>query len=440
MSQDLKEPLADLVREVPRHVAKPDLADMAWAAGRRRRRTRRTAFAAAAAFAAVVLAGTAPGLLGALGMDRDVPFANGSGVAVDGYPQRIGHSWWIRDLPDAPGPVAAVMESDYGLRDDHAWLAIAADGRQWRIPHDLRGGVHPTVSNTGRYLGYLAGEAGPYVIHDLVTGARTRFEEVGGPTEETTPYITFPEQPSHWAPDDSRVLISASTTKKPYRGRSLVLGVDGSSDLIGDYRGFPAGWLDTDRILRWEPTEDARYRTTAVTAVTMTPEGTVLERQPLALPGRLAQGVHQWSGALSPDRTTIALTTETVSMDGVVLRFDLDDGALLDRTVVPRMDGFCQYGWAGPDPVVPVVNGIESQQTSLHLANGSRTPVVVTDPVLDAGCLTLASAAVAGEPHGPLGTWTGWWTWWWREVLLGVVAVVVAARMLVSVVRRRRST
>ena len=91
---NLHDPLSDLVTEVPHHMATDDLCRDAWRAGRRRRLRRRAAVAGAAA---AVVALIAPSVPQAAEWVRSVePAGSRPSPAVDGYPQRIGHQWWLR--------------------------------------------------------------------------------------------------------------------------------------------------------------------------------------------------------------------------------------------------------------------------------------------------------------------------------------------------------
>ncbi|HYF74624.1 MAG TPA: hypothetical protein VD864_17475, partial [Nocardioides sp.] len=164
---DLHGRLDDLVADVPAHVV-PD-PRRAWAAGARRRLTRRIG----ASVAVVVLVALTAGLVGVLPRSADVPPADSESRGVDGYPSRIEKPWLLRDLPDRPGPLAAVLET--GASE---WLAASSDGDVWRVPQeDPSDSFPPALSADGRMIGYLTGHT-TYVLRDLVTGEETSFPEV----------------------------------------------------------------------------------------------------------------------------------------------------------------------------------------------------------------------------------------------------------------------
>lgn len=435
MSHDLHDPLEDLVREVPRHVVRPDLARTAWASGRRRRLRKRAAATACAAAAVAAVLGLGPGVADRL--DRAAPAASTEDTVATGYPERIDKPWRLAELPDRPGPVAAVVDGGWEKR---AWIAVSPTGEQWRIPVGAPGDdTYPTVSNTGRYLGYLAGFEGPYVIHDLVTGERTEFPDIGSGIDGTTArYTTYGQQPTFWSPDDSHLLVSGSANRRPFRGHGLVLGVDGSQRLVPDYEGHPAGWLAEDRIARvsWTENDDGFAEEAWVDVVDV--EGDRLERVRLDLPRKAEVWMNQWSASVSPDGKQIAVRTDQGFADAdQVLRFSVADGRLRTTTQAADLDSTCQMSWSGARPVVTTLDSDEESGTAV-LASATPNPLVVTEPGASITCIRLAADAAAGEPHGGLfGTSTAWWTWRVREIALSATAAV--ALLLLWLHRRRRS-
>ncbi len=134
MSSDLREPLHDLVSEVPRHVASPDLAAAAWAAGRRRRLRRRVASTAVTLTLVALVVGSL--LAFSVGPRIVQPAGAGASPKVGGYPQRIVHQWWAPALPARPGPVAGLV---YRPSPNLQWDAVSEHGQLWRSPVDLLG-------------------------------------------------------------------------------------------------------------------------------------------------------------------------------------------------------------------------------------------------------------------------------------------------------------
>jgi hypothetical protein len=429
---DLRNPLSDLVREVPRHVVSEDLHGTAWAAGRRRRWRRRALTTAAAA---AVLAVLAPVLTPATDMIRSIePAETRGGPTIGGFPQRIGHQWWVQDLPDRTGPLAGVMARSAGEgTDDHheIWLAISEAGRQWRIPTDHGGGeVAPTISNTGRYLGYFPHEdEPPYVIHDLVTGERTELDQVEPHDNPLGRFMVHWQTPAFWSPDDRRLLLFGIT---PRANTHLVLSPDGRAQRV-QHEGNPIGWVDEDHIA-WLSGTGSDFRTVTATITVTDLAGRDVRTVDLALPYRLDDHLSQWSAVVSPDGRSIVLADDSAP-ETIVHQFSLQDGSpTAEPATVSDMADICRLGWAGSTPLVPTY----PEHTSGRVAALVHPPVetmVVSEPGLDATCLMLASNAAAGEPRGwPLGTWTGLLTWWWREVLL---AVALAGAMGKLWVRRR---
>jgi hypothetical protein len=434
---NLHEPLSDLVAEVPRHLVTDDLARDAWRAGRRRRWRRRAAVAGAVA---AVVAVATPVLPQAAEWVRTVePAGSTPAPAVDGYPERIGHQWWLRDLPDRPGVLAGVLTRtpDDGAAGEFT-VVVSESGHQWRIPDaGDRTDNLPTLSGTGRHLGYfVAGQDKPsYVIHDLTTGERTEFDRVEPHDSGAAPYMVHAQTPAFWAPDDSRLLLFG-VTRVP--GRHLLLGVDGSLSQV-DGQGRPVGWVDDEHLAWLDWTERRSGAATAATVAITDTSGAVTRTVELDLPNAFEAGLNQWSGSVSPSGETLALVERSYFSDATAHQFSLEDGSAVAEPVeVYGLSDWCQLGWAGTTPVVPTYpddagGGIAS------LARPADQTLVVADPGIDAFCITLAAHAAAGDPHGLFGTSTAWWTWWWRELVLGAAVVVAGVLGLPWVLRRRRA-
>lgn len=425
---DVREPLADLVREVPRHVVPEDLAHTAWAAGRRRRWRRRAALAGASTAVLALLATTVTPVADWPRMV--VPAAPPGGQAVDGYPQRIAHQWWLRDMPGRPGPLAGVLyRRPDGSMSPEPWIGVSETGRQWRIPSKQSDGDNrPTLSNTGRYLGYFPhAHRGPFVIHDLVTGELTTFENVvphmGKGKSSYQPHV---QTPSFWSPDDNRLLMFGVSGRAD---EQLLLTRDGDVRYLGG-QGHPIGWVNNNQVAWLErPGKPGNVSAITVTDTRGVQTGTV----ELPLDRRNARELDQWSGVTKADGSAVAVLVDQGFGDAVLHQFSIADGR---PSAEPRglsgVDDWCQATWAGEAPLVPHVPG-DADGRLVGRGGGSDEAVVVTEPGTDARCLVLARDAAAGEPHGGLfGTSTDAWTWWWRELLLAVAG----AAALGSGVRR----
>ncbi|CAI9416857.1 hypothetical protein [Nocardioides sp. T2.26MG-1] len=424
---DLRERMEHLVDEVPAYVV-PD-ARRAWAAGARRRLARRIG----AGVAVVVLVALTAGLVGVLPRSSDVPPADGErGSGVDGYPSRIEKPWILRDLPDRPGPLAATVE----LETDH-FIAVSPSGDVWRIVQEQRAGdFFPSLSADGRMIGYLA-DHGAYVLRDLVTGAETRFEEIGdNANDPSRPEVwwTQAQVPGYWSPDGSTHLVQAWRWDADRSNLVLLLGTDGSLRQVErpGSEAYPVGWLD-DGLLGWLTVAGKGRRATAGLAVT-DETGAVLRRAPLDLPARLLPALNQWSGSLSPDgaRLGVAVPDE---QSWVVSTFATSDGARTAQ-VQTAMDVWepCSMSWRGRDLVLPVLG---DGPPELVTRSGER--VMAADPALNAYCVMTAGDALGGDRHRAVGDLFGttWLSWHWRQVLLDFCGALALAATFTWFLRRR---
>lgn len=409
---DLKQPLADLVEDVPRYVVPGDLAASAWAAGRRRRRLRRTAVAGALLAVVGLATPVVPTVSDHL---PSTPADTRSATVVDGYPQRVAKQWWVPELPDAPGPVAAVMRRAVrGSQGADTAVAVAQDGRQWRIPSGKYVGEYATLSSTGRYLGYFLEDRPPFVIHDLASGELLRFPRVKPHGPGVDRWMVHMQTPAFWAPDDSRVLLMAIGGRV---GTYMLLGTDGSARNVR-FDGWAAGWVD-DGHIAWLPRSRPKGRPVTVVVTDLT--GATVREIVLDLPRRFDRtSLSQWSASVSPDGTQVALADEE-SFSWRVHRFSMEDGSRLAEAVyVPDANDTCPMSWAGGLPVAPTYTEGGAGQVAV-LLDGEAETFVAAQPGLDVSCFALASSAAAGEPQGFFGTSTATWTWWWEETLLALV-------------------
>ena len=454
MSTALGEAMQDLVTNVAPHVVTEDLALRTRVAGRRRRVHRRLGVVALVLGFAVAMLPVADGLPGVSPfLDRpDLSYRPGDGAVRDratGHPIRIGHQWFIGTLPDRPGPIAGLvqMASDHGTYD---WFAIAENGHRWRLPIRANGAdVYPTITSDGRWLGYLVDDRGPYVIHDLVTGVKTAFDQVGsGLNSANTPYTVNAQSPAFWAPNGQHLALSGGARGQAI-GMALILAPDGTLVPLTDEGERLAGWVD-DRSVMWLPfSSDDLIGTTdpllaRVTEIDGTEARTITLRPSSQWGGRLAG---QWGATVSPTGLEIALWEEEpvrVGSAAGVRRFSLETGRdIAGPTTVP--DGWlpCGLGWAGSTITVPTMDHVTQNGTTVYLRASGPEPVAVVEPGLGITCFMWASSAVEGRGlgGGVFGRSSAWWTWWWREILAGVAMLGAAAllgRWLVRSRRRRR--
>jgi hypothetical protein len=407
---DLRDPLDDLLAEIPAYVV-PD-ARAAWAAGARRRSGRRVGVAAVAVVALALVAGLASVLPSA----NDAQPATGSGDL--GYPAHVDKPWFLHDLPDRPGPVSAVVASD------GAWLAAAPDGRAWRIPQEGLDGIYPpALSDDGRMLAYLSGPS-TYVLRDLLTGAEQTFDDVTEFDDSQARPGAFgvaESTPAYWSPDGTRLVLAGSKWVGGVHVHGLVLGTDGTTTEVKDIPRYPVGWLDDDT-LTW--LDGNRLVETDQTGGV---EATVrLHLDPTGLDG--------WSTALSPDRTRVAVVLPGTD-SGRIVTLSTADGRVQEQDSAGA-PGFCSPAWAGDEPAF-------FRDHALDTTAGQRT--IVVDPALQANCILVAAQALDGPRHERFGDRTfgdGWLSWHWQEVGLGLllaVLLVVGGLLLLSARSRRRS-
>jgi len=435
VSPPLHELLEGLASSAPVGGSRSDgrtVAERAWAGGRRRRRRRRALQAATAGAAAlVVLLALGPVLTGARA-DRPGPSSAGSsGQVVDGHPEHVGRQWWVRGLPDRPGPVAALLQA-VEHRETHdepdGWYAVSADGHRWRLPGDPDDDVVPALSPDGRLLGTLLGADGPYVVHDLVTGERTRFEDVGAQVDDTpvTRYRIALQHPSSWSPDGRWIAVQAEPDVLLL---DVATGTARSLPRIGPLVGFAGSdrvaWLVDERPAPTAegadgtPTEDAARL--VLTDLSGRPVDDVRlrpTRGPLPFLG-------QWTGEVSSDGDVL-----TVADESQVRRFSATDGAELADPVAFPLASVCGAAFSATTGALVVpTTADDGSLVAQRVEGGTIRRQTVVDAGVGGRCLVWAGAALDAPGRRPRTL---------RSPVLLVAAVSGAALVGLLALRRRR--
>lgn len=435
MTDDLRDALLDLPRDIERSVVAPDLAARAWTAGRRRRAVRTLATAAAAL--ALLLAGwaVAPQLRPAPLQPAD---HRSGGPVVDGYPQRLALPWLDLGLSTAPGPTAGLAQVN--AAGDNRWRLVAPDGRMSRLPAN-GDDVIPALSDDGRRLSYFEGGiTGHLVVRDLVTGARWDVAGVGDAAispKVRSPYFAGMQEPSFWSPGGQRLLLSGALRREGVFGGLLL---DPTRRTVR-FLTMPAkvfhavGWMGEDRIV---------WSTARPDLVVTDLDGRVRRRVRLDLAGLPPIATHQWTVSVSPDGRVAQLRSDDVA-DNVVATFSTATGRRLGAHLVQRISDVCPTGWRGRRVVVPALDDttsvrlveLEPRAGAVDLGYPTRT-LTVSDPGDSIVCLWLSPRALAGRAHGwPWGTSTSWLSWHARDLVAGAVLTLLVLG-LALVLRRRR--
>lgn len=400
----------------------PGLADRAWTAGRARRRSR----VVTRAGVGLALVGVLALLLPSAGVPLTPTPATGSDVGVTSHPERIGRQWWVRDLPDRPGPMAALLKEFVGQDEPAHWQAVRADGHRFSLPEVAhRTDQYPTLSPDGRLLGYLETEEGPYVVHDLVNGERRRFAGIGdNRAAGQARYGRSGQGPAFFSPDGRWLLTTAFDRRAGDSSVLLLLDAVDGSVTVSPRLGQPAGWAADDRFVlltdsSFDEQRSLRYATVDI-------QGRTVAEVDLA--GTEGMFPTQWGAVVAGDGRRLALVLDGES----VQRFDLVTGQALEQPVPVDVAHPCSATW-GERLVVPVRGGAES----ITVEPGQDRPITLLSPSIEASCLLWAADAVDGPAGGAglLGSVDATWAWWWKELVL---AVLVAAVLVAGGALRRQ--
>lgn len=448
MSTRLHDALDDLV--VDRAPAVHRDAAAAWAEGARRRRTRRRqAVAGAVAVLVVALLGWQVAAPAGLRLQPA-----GTGAAAQSHPQRLEHLWWDRELPDAPGPLAGLVERSG--EDLSGWWGVSPEGRMWRLRGLAAADYVPALSPDGSHLGLMAGsmEEASYEIRDLADGSVVEFSSIHTglevPTGDDERFYHSSQAPSWWSPDSSRVLVNVEAwaddaTPQERRTSALALGTDGSVAPVltpPETRSstMPLGWVDDDSVALVDLSRGPDVQVLVVGVDTGRLERTVVLRDVRGSASR-----SQWFGSTSPDGTLLATGVPSSAGDLPVRLWALTgpDAGRRTAPLQPLVDptSVCPPSWSSD--ALHIASAASPWTWSVALARPDGAVDVVADPRLEVSCSTWARSALDGGAHRGLGglllgTADGWLAWHWREVALGVGAAAGWLVTLLLVVRRRR--
>lgn len=442
-------------------VGEQEWVDSSWRTGRRRRAVRGAAAGAGLAAAAALVVSLVVSGVGGM-PSASVPAdgsSRSSGGGVSSYPQRIGHQWWVRDLPASPGPVAGVLSVHVGDGSGDAWQVLTPRGARYRLPTTpMSGGTFPAVSADGTRVGWLAND-GAYRVQDLLSGHQTRFPQLGTANLDGSSKRTFVggrayglamQFPGFFSPSgDALAVVGFGASPSDWSG-VLVLQDDGS---VTEVAGLdqPAGWLDADRLVgRTVAEETGTDKTqpgdTGVDLVVWdrrTGLTTPLVRVelPEPTPRTINDAFGQFWGAVRSDGTlwvsySVSLPDGSVSSNQQLVGYALPTGrpvSLDGRPVTaPQPLALREQGdlvsyqrfWHGSSPL----GGTEGEN-DLRVVTVPRPHdlLVVTDPVVHANQVIWAQDAIDGSPSwSPFGTSTFLPLWWWKEITLAVLALAAA--------------
>lgn len=427
MSNQLRDPLHDLLSGVPSYVV-PD-ARSAWAAGARRRRRRRVAALAAVAVVVAMLAAA----LGPLPRLPSLQPAGEPGGGVDGYPTRLERPFRTSDLPDSPGPLAGVVRRVDGTV--RGWYAVSGTGHSWRLP-DAAADYPPALSPDGSRLAYLDPHAGQgLTILDLRTGTSTGTDVGVASNANRPPWRLERDAASAWSPDGQHLFVPVATAPgNPQRGvAGLVVSATGGATAVRapreGSRVVPAGWVSGTRLawVAWRPGSGTPVA--GADLLVTDPGGRLLRIERLELTG-YADDFGGWVASVSPNGHVLAVGGSYGRLGDDVLWFSTRDG--VRRATIPGVPDAapaCPSSWGMDTQQVPT--STSHRDAALVSVNGGIT--ILADPRLGVDCSVWVTRALDGAAHEGLGgrlfgERTDWLAWHWREVASGAgLAVLLLA-------------
>ncbi len=426
----------------------------------RRGRVRRAAVRAGTAAGALVVLALVAGLaLAPLGVPRAALPAGDAREGVASYPQRIGHQWWVGDLPAQGVTLAGVAQVLDG--DVYRWQPFDAGGTRYEVPGGADLGVWPALADDGTRLGFLTAEPGShYRILDLARGSRTDYASVGTTNLRTGPagfvggrtYGVGQQSPAFFSRSGEWVALGGQRTDG--WGGVLVLGPRGAVTQVPTM-DQAAGWLDEDHLLgRVVPDGEEAFAAPGVELVVWDRRTGRTSTLGTAVLHPSADGwrhslAGQWFGTVRGDGTLwLVGTDDREEADGSLTTRPWVEGVGLPALHPVALDGspagtpapvwldgstsFQQY-WAADDPL----RGTDDSVVTVAAGPDAGRRVVVSDGLARVvGTLWARDALDGGPSWTPFGTSTRLLTWWWKELALAVVLLLIWRLWCLRRVRR----
>ena len=395
-----------------------------WHTGRRRRAW--AMIRGGALTVAVVVVGFLA-MSGALAPRALVPATPDQSTSTDrlNYPAHIGRQLWVSDLPEDPGPMAALIH----VRTDNGpgqWQVVTPDGTRYRaVSEGVPEPIAVALSPDGGTL--VTVQIGPDVggvertdevwIRDLVEGGTLVTSINDGYFDSMSPLLVSPQGDRMWVP--------TVNTQGVHGGEVLQAHpVGGGGDLAvsGRYvaRGSAIGWLsdhevvllDPDHapdgsvaLMSWDVNLDLDASWSAATTLGVFPSNSD--------DGNFGAESSFWS--VGPQRTLAHVNAR--SEPSVLTEYTLQGAAVRQSQFQGAAIWDCSMSWLPDGPALS--KGLPTPAAlAAAFAPQNATALIDTDAAIGVDCVQAATSALAGGPASSLIQRLNGVTWWWREILL----------------------